>query len=111
MTLLSHLSVVVVVWVCVLRGSLFSALIVNLAGTANIKCAKKLGDEEQFDRFFGEVFRHHSGQDAPSNGEGWLFTRSKPFLRDYCSRCAALFSFDTTATAATRVLCRRAYQA
>ncbi|CAM9620090.1 unnamed protein product [Ectocarpus fasciculatus] len=34
-------------------------------------CASKLSNEEEalFDRFFGEVFRHHSGQQAPLFGE------------------------------------------
>lgn len=39
-------------------------------GRAAPKYAGNLTDEEPFERFFGEVFRHHSGRDMAGDGEG-----------------------------------------
>lgn len=38
-------------------------------GTANLKCSRRLVNEEPFDRFFSEVFRHHAGQQMLGGGE------------------------------------------
>lgn len=72
-------------------------LIVNLAGTADIKCAKKLNDEEPFDRFFGEVFRHHSGQGTPGDGEGGFITltHARAYVRTYAHTQHTTHIFET----------------
>lgn len=81
-------------------------LIMNLAESAIGKCAKKLDDREPFDRFFSEVFRHHSGQDAPGDGERWFFTSSKLFLRVIYLLFLSSFFFSIEITAAAvRVTC------
>ncbi|CAN0463474.1 unnamed protein product, partial [Ectocarpus sp. 8 AP-2014] len=61
-------------------------------------CASKLSNEEEalFDRFFGEVFRHHSGLQAPPLGEGI----PERWEETYESEDSYFPSSETTAAAA-----------
>lgn len=49
----------------------------GVGGTATVKCAKRLANEEPFERFFGEVFRHHAGQQTLGDGKRLVFMHTR----------------------------------